>query len=94
MVSFSLAERRLRAELTVAKNYLEGKYTGNRAKLSLVGHVTGAMALQCSSGCLDHPDDFSFPGGGVYLGESTAWGAGVLHHWGLMRLSPTRQWSS
>lgn len=24
----------------VAKNYLEGRYKGNRAKLSLVGHVT------------------------------------------------------
>lgn len=26
----------------VAKNYLEGRYKGNRAKLSLVGHVTKA----------------------------------------------------
>lgn len=39
MGSFNLSERTFRAEL-MAKNYLEGRYRGNRAKVSSVGHVT------------------------------------------------------
>lgn len=39
MVSFNLSERKFRAEL-MAKNYLEGRYKGNRAKVSSVGHFT------------------------------------------------------
>jgi len=38
VVSFSVDNRRLWAELMVAKNYLEGRYKGIRAKLYLVGH--------------------------------------------------------
>lgn len=39
MVSFNLSERKFRAEL-MAQNYLEGRYKGNRAKVSSVGHFT------------------------------------------------------
>lgn len=39
MVSLSLSERKFRAEL-MAKNYLESRYKGNRARVSSVGHVT------------------------------------------------------
>lgn len=39
MVSFSLSERKFRAEL-MAENCLEGSCKGNRAGVSSVGHVT------------------------------------------------------
>lgn len=46
----------------VAKNYLEGRYKDNRAKLSSVGMWHGATALGGSLGCLDQAGDGIFPG--------------------------------